>query len=135
MRYTSVARIGALLWAVSIWWLLALPSAAVGSLAAWAPPWPAFDKLVHGGLFFGLTLWLVPALGVGLGSPLRRLSAALGLASVYGVFSEAGQYLFTDRTAEIGDVAADVVGALLAVGVLVGLHTTGVLAQMPAETE
>lgn len=74
------------------------------------------DKLVHALAFGGLTLLICQALGLQKPAWSQRAVAVLGvLATVaYGCFDEGHQSFISGRRAELADVVADGVGALLA---------------------
>ncbi|MDO5687005.1 MAG: hypothetical protein Q4G42_06455 [Neisseria sp.] len=77
------------------------------------PPFAHFDKVAHGGLFFGQT-WLAGKIWLAAGKALPWRGLLLALAIWAGV-SEVLQAVCTlDRTGEIADAAADMVGALAA---------------------
>lgn len=107
-------------WFLAMSLALAAP-ADTADLPGWFPPWlhfQALDKVVHA-LLFGVAACL-------LARSLRRLPrvpvpllAAFLLTVLYGVATEIGQHVLTDRSGDPADVAADAVGA--AAGVLVAI--------------
>lgn len=92
-------------WLASVWLLLFKPAGAPSGI-------PYFDKLGHfalfllGGLLLAWPRWRA-------GQPAAAVwRASLGLCLLWALGSEAAQGLFTDtRSAEVGDVLADVLGA------------------------
>lgn len=101
-------------WAALVAAALLMPADAASDLAGWFD-FPLSDKLAHGALFLVMAALFVRSFRA---LSLRHaLLAALLAASVYGAGSEVAQRLFTDRTAELADLAADVAGAGLAVAI------------------
>lgn len=74
------------------------------------------DKLLHALAFGGLTILICRALRLQKPAWSQRTVAVLGiLATVaYGCFDESHQSFISERRAELSDLAADGVGALLA---------------------
>ena len=79
--------------------------------------WVECDKLIHGITFALLALWYT---GQYARSAYWRV--ALGL-SVYGLLIEWLQSMLSYRTAEAGDLVADVIG--IAIGIVIALFATG----------
>lgn len=79
--------------------------------------WVEWDKLIHGITFALLALWYT---GQYARSAYWRV--ALGL-SVYGLLIEWLQSMLSYRTAEAGDLVADVIG--IAIGIVIALIATG----------
>jgi VanZ family protein len=109
-RFAS-RHLPALAWAAVILVVLGLPSALVGP---WADRLPLgglpIDKLIHLALF--LVMAILAERSLAAFPRLRRtVLAAFLAASAYGALAEAAQLAWTDRTAEWGDLAADVAGA------------------------
>jgi hypothetical protein len=109
----------------AVWFLLlnvalAWPKGDLADLPEWWPRllhFQALDKVVHAVLFGVLALLL--------GRAFRRLAvfrrplvAAFLAASLYGLVTEIGQETLTDRSGELGDWVADVVGAAAGVAPL-----------------
>ncbi len=123
-----------------IWWgLLILYAGAIFALshapiAAGEPPFPHFDKCLHAGefaLFFAVA-W--KALN-------RRVLTAFVLTAIYAGTDELHQLFVATRTASALDLAADLLGATLAVLVLVsgrrlwGLLSRRILARIQSKVE
>lgn len=92
----------ALLWALGIWTLSSQADLPGGELDL-----PYLDKIAHAGLFA-----LLAGLSMLAGAPARL---AWILATGWGVIDEFHQAFVPLRTPELADLAADSVGALLAV--------------------
>jgi VanZ family protein len=115
LRYRYLARwLLFIAWGVIVLWFSLIPS----------PPLPksgllGWDKLQHAAAYALLTLLGYHAFASF--SPFRhRLTCALAVAAVFGALLEAAQAIFTTtRSAELGDLAADIVGAGLACAVVV----------------
>jgi len=105
----------AILWAVFI---LILCSIKLGEVSESPLFFPGFDKLVHCGLFFVLTVFM--AFGYTRRQAPRRLPhntllAVTVIAIVYGGLIEILQhYFFTWRSGEWNDLFADTIGILMA---------------------
>ena len=99
---------------VSVFSLTVIPAIWVTSDV---PRWPGIDKWLHGITFAMLALWFT-------GQYARRSywMIVLGLA-FYGALIEIGQSMIPYRSAEWGDLAADIAG--IAAGVLIALVATG----------
>jgi VanZ family protein len=82
-----------------------------------APPSIATDKHVHIVVFGGLALLLLRAFGQGWPRPWRLWPAVAAVASAvaYGAFDEWHQSFVPGRQPELADLAADALGAWLAV--------------------
>lgn len=111
----------AILWAIFIFTLCSVDLGEVGRSSLF---FPGFDKLVHCGFFFVLTiLWhngmlrqhFIP------GVSYKRLIIILTLSILFGGLIELLQLtVFTWRDAEWGDIFADTVGASMGVfGIIV----------------
>jgi len=101
-------------WGVSILWLslTASPPVLGTGLLAW-------DKFQHAASFGLLTLLGYHAF-TRLSSFRQRMICAAALSVLFGAMVEVAQGLFTTtRTAEAGDLAADIVGAATACAVIV----------------
>lgn len=104
----------ALLWAAVILWLCLIPGRSL-------PEWDWFaifdlDKLVHGGMFFVLTLLLAQGLK-GHGTPARYIVWAVAISVGYGLGTELLQGLQAlGRRTDINDMIANSIGALAAGG-------------------
>lgn len=98
----TVRILPALLWALGIWILSSQPDLPGGELDL-----PYLDKLAHAGIFAVLA-----GLSMLAGAPARL---AWMLATGWGVIDEIHQGFVPLRTPELADLAADSVGALLAV--------------------
>ena len=89
--------------------------------ALWAPAvpvtWSATDKWLHGLTFMLLALWYT-----GQYAPESYWRIAVGLTA-YGGLIEVGQSMIPYRTAEWGDLVADVAG--IAVGLAIAVRVTG----------
>jgi VanZ family protein len=73
------------------------------------------DKVAHVGAFAGLAFlltWLGKAAG---GRRWKLFAGVLGLAAAYGIFDETTQALVRDRTPDVLDWLADMVGAWLGI--------------------
>ena len=71
------------------------------------------DKVAHAGAFAGLAFlltWLGRAAG---GRGWKLFLGVLGLAAAYGIFDETTQALVRDRTPDVFDWLADMVGTVL----------------------
>jgi VanZ family protein len=79
---------------------------------------PASDKIAHAGWFFLLGLLAYRAARHGEGWSRRQTTLALVLgALLWGISDEVHQFFVPGRDVEAADVAADVAGAAVAVGV------------------
>ena len=109
-RETERARRAAWGWTAVATLLLLAPVPA--SVAEAAEGWRAFhwDKLVHMALFFFLVRSWLRVFGA---SGRRTLAVALA-AVAYGGLVELAQAGLAGRVAEVGDLAADALGAALA---------------------
>jgi len=79
-------------------------------------PFPFADKVVHAGMYAGLTL--VVSVGLRRGtwgtSGVVRVVAPIAFATLYGVSDEIHQYFVPERTFDFWDMAADAFGACCA---------------------
>lgn len=74
---------------------------------------PHLDKVVHFGMFFIFSLLLVYPLERNTSLPLRLVfSIAVGVAFVYGGLLEILQYYFFNRSGDVWDLFADVLGGI-----------------------
>lgn len=95
------------------WVLIGLAVApSVPAAGAWFP-----DKLAHAMAYGGETVLLYWALG-SLAQPLAAIAAAWLGTGVLGILTEILQGLQRSRSADPGDVAADMVGATIAIVVI-----------------
>lgn len=103
----------ALLWAAIILWLCLIPGKSL-------PEWDWFaifdlDKLVHGGMFFVLSVLLAQAFKGG--GVKRYLLWAVVVSTGYGLFTEFMQGLEAlGRRTDINDIIANTIGAVAAGG-------------------
>jgi len=108
-------------WRAANWLLLSSVFLLAIVPAIWAtdamPGWTGLDKWLHGLTFAVLALWMT-------GQYARDSYGwiLLGLA-LYGALIEVGQSMIPYRSAEWGDLAADLAGLLA--GMLVALFATG----------
>ncbi len=74
------------------------------------------DVSLHEAAYFGLTLLVIRALARGTwrGVTIVTLAAAWAIAVAYGATDEWHQSFVPDRHAELGDLRADAIGALVA---------------------
>ncbi len=104
----------ALLWAAIILWLCLIPGKAL-------PKWDwveifDLDKLVHGALFFILTVLLAQAFRSNR-SPVRYILWACIVSVSYGLFTEVMQGLEAlGRRTDLNDIFANTIGAVSAGG-------------------
>ncbi len=100
-------------WAALIAAALLVTGPEMGPAAPWIRRLESVggDKAVHAGLFL-VQAWLVARI---LPSPrsVRWLACAAGLALVYGAFTEGVQLVVPGRSAELSDLVADGIGAVL----------------------
>ena len=114
-RDLLTAHLPAAAWLLAVTLSLAAPKRDFADLPVW---WPellhvhALDKVVHALLFAVLALLLGRSFRL---LPIfrRPLVAAFLAASLYGLATEVGQHLLTDRAGELADWGADVLGAAL----------------------
>ena len=77
------------------------------------PPFPHFDKLAHGLLFFA-QIWLLAKAYLVASRPIP-VRTVLAFAQVYAISSETAQSLFTQtRQGDPLDALADIIGASIA---------------------
>jgi len=87
------------------------------------PPWldwPHSDKVIHFTMFGGLAGLVALGLWRSNGDalpPARRLFAAAGFATVYGLFDEIHQLFVPNRSFDLLDLLADAAGATIIAGV------------------
>lgn len=119
-RETWTVHLPALLWWLAVTVALAAPQHNFADLPDWYPrvlQFQALDKVIHA-LLFGI-LGLLSARSFRLLPLLRRpLLTAFLLTSLYGLIVEVGQEVLTDRSGEVGDWVANVVGAAVAIAPL-----------------
>lgn len=100
----------ALSWTFLILVLLSVPGKSVPRVAIWE-----FDKLIHGALFFVLTMLWLRAL---VAENVSRALTVLGCIVTFSFASEwYQQWLPFDRTADLFDAIADTIGALTGIAV------------------
>jgi hypothetical protein len=106
-------RLHAGAWAVLVAAALFLTGPEMGGLAPWIRWLESVggDKVIHFVLFLGQSLLLVRVFP----APRRprHLALACLLAAGYGAVTEAVQALHPARSAELGDLVADLIGAVL----------------------
>ena len=95
-----------LLWAVVILVISSLPVPAVGAPAG-------TDKGVHGLLYLVLGFLAGRSLLAGRATPAWQLLALLVALAAFGAVDEAHQTLLAERTADVSDWVADVVGSIV----------------------
>ncbi len=109
------------------WWLWGPPLAVMGAIFALSslpalPSAPGLftDKHAHFGAYATLAALLYRALAGGrrAGLTVGRGLLAIALATLYGVTDEWHQSFVPSRRAELGDLVADALGAVAAVGLL-----------------
>jgi VanZ family protein len=101
-------KLPSIAWFLMIMGLLSLPGRSLPTVSLWE-----FDKLVHVFLFGMQTLlfWLALELPEPMyRRPLQSVITAAILTALFGAASEVYQHLFTDRTADINDVLANIAG-------------------------
>ena len=109
MRRRLLPWTPAALWAVLIFVMSSVPGQSLPPLPAWN-----FDKLVHALVYAILAGLCLLALGRGVHLPGGRMVALAALiATLYGVSDELHQLLTPGRSADVLDVVADAVGALI----------------------
>jgi len=103
-----------LIWIALIFFLCSIPG---NSLPA-EPKIPYFDKLVHAGLYFFMTLFILPVFDFSRKSYLRKASVliVLVITAVYGGFIEIAQeHWFINRSGDVKDFLADIAGSILGI--------------------
>ena len=103
-----------LFWIALIFILCSIPG---NSLPA-EPKIPYFDKLVHAGLYFFMTLFILPVLDLSRKGYIRKTSAIIVLliTAAYGGFIEIAQeHWFVNRSGDIKDFLADIAGSILGI--------------------
>lgn len=119
-RDLLTAHLPAAVWLVAVTLALAAPKRDFADLPEWWPRllhFQALDKVVHALLFAVLALLLARSFRL-LPAVRRPLLAAFLAASLYGLATEVGQEVFTDRAGELADWGADVLGAAAGVAPL-----------------
>jgi VanZ family protein len=112
-RDLLTVHLPAALWFLAVTAALAMPKRDFADLPAWWPPilhFQALDKVVHAILFAVLAL-LVGRSFRRFGALRRPLLAAFLATALYGLATEVGQHTLTDRSGELADWGADVLGA------------------------
>ncbi|MEA1875465.1 MAG: VanZ family protein [Bacteroidota bacterium] len=105
-----------LIWAVIILILSGLPGSSLPSTGL--SKIPHFDKLVHMGLYFPLSFFLMAEFSLSKKTVIRRyaLIFTLLIITLYGGSIELAQdYVFVQRSADWIDLASDLFGALLGI--------------------
>lgn len=115
------ARPGKVLSRLSLWGPVLAYMALIfyqSSLTDAPLPGAVNDKVAHAGGYALLGGLVIRALAGGFGRPVHRMTALLAVAItvLYGVSDEWHQSLVPGRVADAADVAADAVGAVIAVG-------------------
>ncbi|MCD6347301.1 MAG: VanZ family protein [Bacteroidales bacterium] len=103
-------------WSVIILVLSALPGDSLPHSVIWN--FPHFDKIVHMGLYFPLSLFLVAEFDLTQRRTLVTLApfiAILTVALYGGVLEVAQERLFVHRSADLFDFFADLLGGLLGI--------------------
>lgn len=119
-RDLLTVHLPAAVWFVVLTVALAWPKGDLADLPEWWPRllhFQALDKVVHAILFAVLAFLLARSFRR-LAIFRRPLLAAFLAASLYGLVTEIGQETLTDRSGEVGDWVADVVGAAAGVAPL-----------------
>jgi VanZ family protein len=119
IKYSGLKKINplppAIAWFVILTVLLTLPGSAFPK-KSWMDNISGFDKLVHVGLFGGLTLlWSGALAGIKkILIPVQQLFVWVALgSSVYGVIMEYVQkYFIPNRSFDLGDILADTIGSI-----------------------
>jgi VanZ family protein len=114
LRYPARWRAANLFLLVAVFSLTVIPAIWT---TAHVPQWPGMDKWLHGLTFAVLAIWFT-------GQYARHSYwlVALGLF-LYGALIEVGQSMIPYRTAEWGDLVADLAGILA--GLLLAIVATG----------
>jgi VanZ family protein len=110
-------------WPVVLWALLIFGVSSVPHLSTPAPTFRVTDKVFHCiefGIFGYLLVSAVAPTETSL-SP-RRAALAFIIGTLFGFFDEMYQSIIPGRTADPYDVAADVLGVLVAVVLWIALH-------------
>lgn len=108
---------------LSLWGPVAAYMALIFALSAMSSPpspGPINDKVLHFGFYGGLAAVTLRATTGGRLAGLTPPSAVLAwaIATAYGATDEFHQHFVPSRTADLADLAADSLGAAMAVGVL-----------------
>lgn len=109
-------QLPAFLWMVAIFISSSIPSVDLPSVDL-----PSFDKVIHFGIFFGLAVFVSRALlhqNVYPSLAAKHLIFTVIITGAYGALDEFHQYFVPGRNPSILDLAADVGGALLYVGLV-----------------
>ena len=103
-----------ILWAILILILSSIP----GNSLPKAPTIPHFDKLVHAGLYFILSLFIIPVFDL-TNNKIIRISAPVLIILIvilYGGFIEIAQEnWFVNRKGDFKDFYSDIAGGILAI--------------------
>lgn len=101
-------------WGIIIFVLSSIPGNSLPS----HPTIPHFDKIVHAGLYFILSLFILPVLDFSEHKWVRKSSflIVILITSLYGGFIEiAQQSWFVNRSGELGDFLSDIAGSLIGI--------------------
>jgi VanZ family protein len=113
-------QLPAIVWALVIFVSSSIPGRVFPNISV-----PHVDKIVHFCYYFVLAFLVAHALQFQSRFPnLSRFSLGLSflLATAYGVTDEMHQLFVAERSSELGDLFADMAGALVAVAILVFLR-------------
>ena len=111
-------------WAIIILIISGVPGDSIPQSPLWKIP--QFDKIVHFGLYFPLGFFLAAEFSLTKNKKINRYRIPLTLliVGIYGGLIEIGQdYLFVNRSADIWDFLADLLGGSL--GMLLFTHFLG----------
>jgi len=125
LRRLRVVRLALVVWSAAIVFLLLLPGGDLPSVPGWVPALLAAisDKLVHCGLFF---VWAGLAAMAVVKPYAKRGLAAIFLASVaFGGALELAQGWVPGRDPSWGDLAADALGTLLILALVLLYFSVG----------
>jgi VanZ family protein len=103
-----------LIWIALIFFLCSIPG---NSLPA-EPGIPYFDKLVHAGLYFFMTIFILPVLDLSRNIIIRKTSVfiVILITAAYGGFIEIAQeHWFVNRSGDIKDFLSDIAGSILGI--------------------
>ena len=104
-----------ILWAVIIFILCSIPGDDLPKTSMVSIP--HFDKMVHFGMFFIMGIFLIAELRyqTNFKKP-TRVTIALSLITIYGGFIEyLQQNFFTNRSGDLVDLLADILGGIMAI--------------------